>query len=112
MEAKFFSSSNKTMHSTPFLWCSATKTFYKSLKFHCDIRCQSDGLDFNPTQSDVHRTRYIVMYLEFNPTRYISKDNRKYIIKYKDHLSLMSTELRAEKLFSCKNTMLTNHDKK
>jgi len=26
------------------------------------------------------------------------------------HLSLMSTELRAEKVFCCKNIMLTNHD--
>ena len=33
---------------------------------HYGIRCQSDVLEFNPTQSDVHRTKCIVMYLEFN----------------------------------------------
>lgn len=50
----------------------------------------------------------IVMYLEFNPTRYINKDNWKHIMKYSPQSDVHRTEGR--KLFSRKNNMLTNHD--
>ena len=48
------------------------------------------------------------MYLEFNPTRYINKDNWKHIMKYSPQSDVHRTEGR--KLFSRKNNMLTNHD--
>ena len=49
------------------------------------------------------------MYLEFNPTRYINKDNGKYIMKYLSQSDVHRTEGR--KLFSPKNNVLTNHDR-
>jgi len=51
----------------------------------------------------------IVMYLEFNPTRYINKNNRKHIMKYSPQSNVYRTEGR--KLFSHKNNVLTNHDR-
>ena len=49
------------------------------------------------------------MYLEFNPTRYINKDNWKHIMKYSPQSDVHRTKDR--KLFSHKNNVLTNHDR-
>ena len=49
------------------------------------------------------------MYLVFNPTRYISKDNMKYIIEYSPQSNVHRTKGR--KGFLLQNTRLTNHDK-
>jgi len=54
-------------------------------------------------------TRYQSDSLEFNLTRYINKDNKKHIMKYLPQSDVHRTEGRI--LFSCKNNMLTNHDR-
>ena len=43
----------------------------------CDIRCQSDVLVFNPTQSDVHRTEGRKVFCHKNTTLSNHDENRK-----------------------------------